>query len=369
MNPHRSMIRIFSGIALALALCLAPACSKAAEFTSERLALLMDDFLQRTQTPGMVVAVLMPGMERPLVVARGMENVENTVPMRPEAVLCYGSVTKVFTALRIREAMAAGKLTPTTDIRPFFPELNLPVPVTVQHLLTHTSGLPEPLAQPEVQANLARTWTPEELLTVINNKAPLFAPGTRQNYSNTSFMLLGILLERIGFSAQKWVEAQRVAMPSLVILDDTSIVPHMASGYTHTQDNILQRPMLFSASLALGAGNLAGNAADMTVLTRLAKQWNAIPVKLDPLRLPDGSEAALPVTLGNFSYDWCLLDTLTLFRLSNGVSLLGKGGMFPGFASQYLYDPKTDTTLALLLNQEQACAEAFVFGVRLLELL
>lgn len=350
-------------------LCILPVGHAEARVSKEALIPLMDNFLHRTQTPGMVVAVLEPESAKPLVVARGHENMENAVPMRPDAVLRYGSISKVFTALHAMQCIAEGKLAPETDIRPWFPELHLPLPVTVDQLIRHTSGLPELLAQPEIIANPANNWTVPELLAAISGKPLQFTPGSKQEYNNTGYLLLWLLLEKVDIPTEKWLLARKTAldMPSLRVADDTSIVPRKASGYSLTPEGALRLPILFSTTLALGAGNLEGTAADLTRLVPLLQDYGALPENPRAPVLPDGTPAIKHMPLGAYSYGWSQLNALALFDLGNGRAIIGKDGMFPGFAAQFLHDPQTRVTVVVLINQEQACAQAFIFGVDLLD--
>jgi len=303
------------------------------------------------------------------VVARGLADVENAAPLRTDAVFRYGSVTKVFTALRIESCIRAGKLAPDTNIRRYFPKLGGDAPITVRQLLTHTSGLPELLAQPEVLANPAKRWTKTELLDIINGKPLLFAPGTKQRYNNTGYFLLGLLLDKFDATEDVWLARERGAlnMPALRIADDETVVPRMAQGYSLGGKKELRRPMFFSTSLAYGAGDLEGDASALLQLTRLLGQSGLLPEKPEPLRLPDGAPAVAKKNAGGLAYDWSLLGSVSLFDHGGGHAYVGKSGLIPGYAAQYFYDPQTKTSVVLLINQEKASNEIIKLGFQLLD--
>lgn len=373
IDPKRRLSLPFA-LCLVMLLCARTALAATAESSASgpsaaEVARLVDGVLARTNTPGMVVAMSAPDMARPLVVARGLAQVENAVPLRADAVLRFGSVTKVFTALRVKDCIDAGKLAWDTDVRRYFPELLSREPITVRQLLTHTSGLPELLAQPEVLANPAKQWSKEELLALMARKPMLFAPGTRQVYNNTGYFLLGLLLDKIDASESAWLARERKAlgMPSLRVADDASVVPRMAGGYTLTPGKALARPVFFSASLAYGSGDLEGDAADLLHLTGLLARRGLLPENPAPLTLADGTPAVKRASAGDVHYSWSLLAGVSLYDLGGGRAYLGKSGMFPGFASQYFYDPQTKTTVVILLNQETASQGAIRLGLRLLD--
>ena len=108
-----------------------------------------------------------------------------------------GSVTKVFTATLTHRLIEEGKLDYNTPISRFFPTYPNGKNITVRNLLEHTSGMPEMLALAQVQQNLARYWSAEDLIDMAAKQPPLFRPGTRQQYCNTGFLMLAVIAEKI----------------------------------------------------------------------------------------------------------------------------------------------------------------------------
>lgn len=334
--------------------------------TLEGMTPLVDTFLARTHTPGMIVAVQTPLMPEPLILARGLANVELNVPLHSSMVFRYGSISKVFTALRAKHCISEGKLSSSQDIRSFFPELELREPITVQQLLDHTSGLPELLSLPEVQKYPAKQWSHEELLTLLADTPLLFQPDTRQQYNNTGFLLLALLLDKVEGADNSPGKAWNI--PLLHRGNETDIVQNKAYGYTLGNDR-LQLPIVLNPSLAYGSGDLVGSVRELLALPRLCRENGMIPPELEAPRLKDGSPAGIPVDYDGLSYIWTMRNGLSLYLFPNQKKYWGKEGMFPGFSTQMLCDPDTESTVILLLNQEKSSFDAFKLGLDILKTL
>lgn len=129
----------------------------------------------------------------------GLANLELQVPLTPTTVFRIGSITKQFTAIAILQLVEQGKLSLTDSIQKYivdFPSKKRTI--TIEHLLTHTSGIRDYLSldhsDPFV---LRRDFTPKEVIDFFKN-APLdFEPGTEWGYSNSGYFLLGYVIELV----------------------------------------------------------------------------------------------------------------------------------------------------------------------------
>lgn len=334
-------------------------------------------FLRDSGAPGVAIAVLERGKDQPQTLARGLACVENAVPMRADAVLKIGSVTKVFTGLRIQMLIEEGKLTADMPLSRFFPEQVRGDEITIRHLLTHTSGLPEMLRLEPFTSNMTRPWAPQEIAAMVARQPLDFTPGTAQHYSNSNYLMLGRIVEIVtGEPFDRQIQ-QKIAKPlgmlHLQAGDDETVLAHAACGYAGGKPGALKRPMMASMIPPMATGNLLGTAAD---LVRLVNQGRLVHHNLidspsaSPWRLADGSPAVKPehFPAQGLEFEQSLLEGMTLFRFSDRpLALIGKDGMFPGFAAWFLYDPQTTTAVAVVTNLETKAMEAMQLGVRVLE--
>ena len=134
--------------------------------------------------------------------ALGFRDPENTQPLTEDSIFQLASVSKTFTGTAVLLVMRQGLVSPEDEIMKFFPEIPYPG-VTVRHLLTHTSGIPDYFDDADW---FLRIWREEkrvpgndEILRFLREteEKPYFAPGEGLEYSNTGYNLLALLVERL----------------------------------------------------------------------------------------------------------------------------------------------------------------------------
>ena len=324
--------------------------------------------------PGLSVAVLHNGQDAPVTAAFGTASLENPTPATTASRFKIGSITKVFTATLIHRLIEEGRLSYDTPISRFFPAYPNGKGITVRNLLEHTSGIPEMLALPAVQQNLARYWSAEALIDLVAKQPPLFKPGTRQMYCNTGFLMLAVIAEKI--TGQPYAEqiraifVDKLGMKSLLVGVDGAVVPRLVSGYSSSNGE-MQLPMAASIAIAMGTGNLVATPDDVVRLVnldRLLKNKVLETLPLRPLVLSDGKEAV--VTSKSNHYLSSELDGCTLFLFSQPkIDLIGKLGSFPGFGTAFFYDRQTGYAVAVSVNNERAIPHAIALGAEILEAL
>jgi D-alanyl-D-alanine carboxypeptidase len=108
-----------------------------------------------------------------------------------------GSITKVFTAAMIFQLIEEKKLTLATPLATFFPQLPNAQTITIEQLLSHHSGLHSFTSDPVYGSYLAQPKTQAELLAIIEKTTPDFAPGTKAAYSNSGYIVLGYIVEKL----------------------------------------------------------------------------------------------------------------------------------------------------------------------------
>lgn len=367
---------------LVVALCtmclLLSACAGKKTYESDSVRGIVVDLAAKKavdpDVPGLSVAVLRRGQDAPISVAFGTASLENPTPVTTASRFKIGSVTKVFTGTLIHRLIEEGKLSYNTPISQFFPTYPNGKAITVRNLLEHTSGIPEMLALPAVQQNMAHYWSPDDLIGMVAKQPPLFKPGTRQLYCNTGFLMLAVITEKITgrtYAEQvREVIADRLGMKTLRSGVDGAVVPHLVSGYSGSNGE-MQLPMAASIAIAMGTGNLEATPDDVVRLVnldRLLKNNVLETLPLRPLVLPDGKEAAVTSKMNH--YLGSELDGCTLFLFSQPkIDLIGKLGSFPGFGTAYFYDRQTGYAVAVSVNNEKAISHAIALGSEILEAL
>ena len=197
----------------------------------------------RADTPGMTVAIIKDG--KPLYVrGYGMANIEFSIPNGPDVVYPLASNSKQFTAFAIQLLAAAGKLALTDDVRKYVPELpDYGTPITLDMLIHHTSGLRETVSLLDLQG-----YAPEDAVSrqqaldlLWQQKGLNFRPGSEYLYSNSNYLLLGLVVERVSGMSLGEFWRQRIFGPlgmtsTCASGDPAPVVARRASGYGRATD-------------------------------------------------------------------------------------------------------------------------------------
>jgi CubicO group peptidase (beta-lactamase class C family) len=193
----------------------------------------------KPDSPGCALGVIKDGK---LVYARGygMGNLEHSVPNGPKLVYDIGSTSKQFTAASVLLLAQQGKLSLDDDARKYIPELPAyQRPITIRHLLHHTSGVRDYLTLFSLAGvNFDDTTTERDALDIITRQKALnFAPGDERLYSNSGYFLLSIIIKRAGGKSFPEFAKENIfdqlGMKHTLILDNHKrTVPMRATGYS-----------------------------------------------------------------------------------------------------------------------------------------
>src|SRR6266699_3826297 len=129
----------------------------------------------------------------------GFANLEWNIPDSPKTKFRLGSITKQFTAASILLLEERGKLKVEDPIKKYLPDAPAAWDkMTIFHVLTHTAGIPDFTSFPDYRSTEPFPTAPERLVARFRDKPLEFEPGQKWNYSNSGYVLLGYLIERIG---------------------------------------------------------------------------------------------------------------------------------------------------------------------------
>lgn len=176
----------------------------------------------------------------------GMANLETGTPIRPSSRFLVASVSKQFTAMAILLLERDGRLSIDDDIRKYLPEVpNYGTPVTIRHLLAHTSGLRDPLDLlylarglylPPQREEFGPVTEADFLDILSRQKAIGWAPGAEYRYNNGGYIMLGLIVSRVAGMPLRVFAEERIFRPlgmvSTSVGDDIAVlVPERATGY------------------------------------------------------------------------------------------------------------------------------------------
>jgi D-alanyl-D-alanine carboxypeptidase len=313
--------------------------------------------------PGGVVLVSRDGRVL-LHRAYGMADVELDVPMRLDSVLLTGSVSKQFTAVAVLQLVQSGRLSLDDDIRKHVPELETHGrTVTIRQLLTHTGGVPNFVDRDDFDALSRQPHESAQLVALSRDMPMLSEPGTAFQYSDSGYIALGVLIERIsGMPYGRYVRERLAAPHGLVDTrygDDSAIVARRARGYTF-EDGELRNAAHIDMSVPHAAGGIVSTAGDLMRWYRALAADEVIDREL--LR-----QAWTPVTLADgerigYGYGWKLCPF-------EGESTRGHGGFINGFTASMMHVHERGLDIVVLANQDSGRPEPSYLARRIARLL
>jgi CubicO group peptidase (beta-lactamase class C family) len=232
------------------------------------------------------------------------------------------SITKTFTAALIMELVERGRLSLDTEVATVLPEVAVPAGVTIRHLLEHTSGIADLLApmRKPMEARPGHRFTSEAVIGRLPK--PWFSPGANFGYSNSNYVLLGMVVERLYDRPFEDVLRRHLLRP--LHLDETGVL--LADG--------APRLMTPSWASAFGtSGNMYSSASDLL-------EWGTA---LYGGRVLDADTVQQMVVFNDEDYG--LGTELIHLRKRSGV---GHTGLLRGYTSMLVHLPRERITLAVI---------------------
>ena len=289
--------------------------------------------------------------------AYGYADREKKIPNTVETPFLLASLTKPFTGLAIGQLVEQGKLSyddPLSKFLPNFPDAESARKIKIKHLLSHTSGLGNPvgskIGESVASDALDRQTTVKAIVDTFERKRPEFEPGTKWSYSNTGFQLLGRIIEIVTGEdyydyMQKNVFAPAGATSAsfpLLPKSGVAVVP-MAYPYELAWDEEKVRPYVENKlGKEFRRGSPAGNAIVSALdLIKLANAMNAGRiVKPETLRLHTSPKPELNT---NYGYGF-------FTRKYGNRPLVGHGGNALGMCTEFGELKDTPYTIVVLSN-------------------
>ena len=283
---HHHRLRIASTLAVAASVLssvvlsatpasAAPPANPRMDATSTELDAALSDVVA-TGVPGIIVRVK-DAHQAARNHSAGVGELATGTPLRPTAEYRVGSITKTFVATVVLQLVGEGRLRLDEPVARRLPGLLANGPrITVRQLLNHTSGLPDYIQDPKLFAGIMknRVWAPRELVAMADNHPMLFAPGSAWSYSNTNYIVAGLLIREVtGHSLARELK-RRIFSP--LHLNHTSfpvasarLPGYHAHGYisTETVPTADGQPLDvtgYNPSHAWAAGAIVSNAADLS---------------------------------------------------------------------------------------------------------
>lgn len=269
----------------------------------------------------------------------GSANLEWKIANDGDTKFRLGSVTKQFTGVAILLLQERGKLTLDAPVKTYLPDAPAAWDkITVRHLLTHSSGIPNFTSFPDYGSTKTLPATHATLIARFRDKPLDFAPGEKFSYSNSGYVLLSAMIEKL--SGQSYAEFVAANLFKPLGMADTGydshamILPRRAAGYAPAKDGPVNTDYI-SMTIPQGAGALYSTTRDLLKWQRGLYGGKLLkPASLATFRTPYKSGYALGVGV----------------QSADGVTTIEHGGGIEGFNTSLAYDPDRKITVVVLGN-------------------
>ncbi|MCQ1530177.1 serine hydrolase [Lutispora saccharofermentans] len=196
----------------------------------------------------------------------GKADYDKNIEFTEDTIFLIGSNTKPITALAIMQLEEKGLLKLSDPISKYIPSQAEGDKITIEHLLTHTSGIKR-----DAEINFHEPVSRDELINKIASQALDFEPGTRYQYSNGAFSLLACIIEKVsGETYEEYLKKnifEPIGMKNTGAAASNAEFPHMASGYKIFDSHIEKvTSTIYDVSAFLGSGNIYSTTKDLYLL-------------------------------------------------------------------------------------------------------
>ena len=330
--------------------------------TNDQISAKVDEYMKAVlQVDGFSGTILIARDGKPIVSkGYGMASIELNVPNTPEKIFRLGSITKQFTGMAISMLQERGKLSVSDPMCNYFADCpDIWKPITIKHLLNHTSGITNYTSFPDFAKTTIMPVTTAAMADRIKKEKLEFVPGERMSYSNSGYFLLGNIIEKAsGKTYANFLQENiftPLGMKQTGYDDPLRIIPNRAAGYQKQAGEVINASYM-DMSVPYAAGSLYSTTGDLLIWDQALYTEKLVSKKsLEEIFTPWKGEAG-------YAYGWGIGKKFDRREISHG------GGIY-GFATEISRFPDDHVTIVVLSNVQAAPAgqiannlAAIVFG-------
>ncbi|PTT38058.1 hypothetical protein DBR28_09065 [Chryseobacterium sp. HMWF028] len=271
----------------------------------------------------------------------GWQNAEKKIPNQDKSIYQIASLTKSFTSLVIVKLSEEGKLSFKDPISKFIADYPRGNEITIEHLLTHTSGIYEVLRNKEYFSLLhtGKTITKNKELSFFKNEPLDFEPGTQFSYTNSGYILLGLIIEKI--TGLSYEDAVRKIILNPLKMTHTGFnymalkSPYKTVPYSYISKTKQEKTKVWNSTLTGPAGQIYSTTEDLYNYYTGLRDYKIVS--------KEAFKKATTSYLSGYGYGWFIDDLY-------GKKLINHGGNIEGSTSYFAMLPEDDLCIILLNN-------------------
>lgn len=326
---------------------------------ADSIDVFVQNQMQKRKIPGLQLAVVRHGK----IIKTGnygLANIQDSIPVSSKTVFTINSITKAFTGVAIVQLMEAGKLKLDSPISEYLTDLpGTWKPVTVQQLLSHTSGIPYIVDEEEsvlITANAEEAW--KKVLLLPNE----FKPGEKFSYNQTNYLLLGRIIDNLsGMSFQEFITKEQLVKVGMTNTIKSGfgatkdIVANAACSYQYSKGKLNNMFFSFPPFLQTAAGmsSTAKEVAEWIIALQklqLLKQPSSLTALWTPAVLNNGEIGGFSSLLNGYAAGWPVV------KRKDHPALAPVGG---GRSAVFVY-PNDDLSIIVLTNLSGGSPDVFI---------
>jgi len=323
---------------------------------------IVDAGLDSTATPGAIVGIWYPGRGTWLHAA-GIGDITTAAPFTVADHVRIASNTKTFVATVILQLVDEGALVLNDPLENYITGVPNGAEITLRQVLGMTAGIYDFVNDPVIaegyNADPLLAFTPEDALAIIRASTPDFAPGERAQYSNSNYILLGLIAEEVTGQPIDVLIAERILTPLGMATTSFATTPDMPMPFAHGYDlgepgDALRDVTVSNPDIPWASGAMISTLADLRIWAAGLAEGTLISAETQRERLQFSPFETTPLEVG---YG---LGILTI----NG--LLGHNGGILGYSSWVVHDPESGASIAVITNRagnEGGTADPIFIGI------
>jgi len=299
-----------------------------------------------TSEPTSGIAILVSREGKILIkTAGGMADIEKKVPAKTDTQFLIGSVTKQFTAMAVLRLAEQGKLSLQDPLEKYYPNMPNAASITLESLLTHTSGLKCYTAQPAFYFKVLKPAKPNDVFALFQTSEPDFKPDTEFKYCNSGYFILGEIVAKVsGKPFDEYLDTeffQPIGMKNTGIYFNAKPPKDIARGYIFEASKY-QPAQDWDMSWIGGAGAMYSTVGDLHLWNEAL--YNGKVVNTDsfqkaitPYKSPAGAKT------GNYGYG-------LMIAKHRRIPIVSHGGGVAGWTAESAYYPDQRCSVIVLTN-------------------
>ncbi len=331
---------------------------------------LIDSLVVANDIPGLNFSILLPDGTQENY-SSGYNDVESEIMLDPADVLFSGSIGKTYAVAILMQLVDEGMVSLSDSIADYFPEVDWlsRIPniddITIEMLLKHTTGVTRWVMKPDVWKVLHdspnKVWTYEDRFAFVFDDEPAHPAGEGWGYSDTNYLLIGMLIEKLTGKEYYDLLDNRVLKPTglkSTYPSDHRDIYNLAQGYSRLPDDfmipekvVLDGNYVFNPQMEWTGGGVASTTSDLAKWAEIYYTGNLFSDSL-LLKIVCPTDEAIRLgkktlySIGSF-----------IFETDNGIAY-GHSGFVPGFNALFAYYPETQIAVALQFNSDYAGAKS-----------